>query len=121
MHHETGHHPSGTGPSDPAMRACIEECLACAQTCRETAMHHCIEAGGAHVEPEHFRLMAACTEICDTAAAIMMIGIPQHRAVCRACAEICEACAASCERVGDMAACVAACRACATSCRHMAA
>ena len=46
----------------------MEKCLECYSICRETAMNHCLEAGGQHVEPEHFRLMASCAEICRTAA-----------------------------------------------------
>lgn len=106
---------------DPTMQECIETCLDCAQICRETAMQHCLEAGGRHVEPDHFRLMMACTTICSAAAEIMMTGAPQHRALCRACVEICEACALSCETIGDMEECVAICRDCAQSCRTMAA
>ena len=103
------------------MRACIEACTRCHQTCLSTAMHHCLEAGGPHVEPRHFRLMAACAEICRAAAEIMLIGVEQHKRVCAACAEICDACAADCERIGDMQDCVDACRRCAESCRAMAA
>ncbi|WP_182084752.1 four-helix bundle copper-binding protein [Aureimonas sp. ME7] len=102
------------------MTACIEACLACYRTCHSTALHHCLEAGGRHTEPDHFRLMAACAEMCRASAHIMMTGSSAHRHSCRACAEICEACAADCERVGDMDACVRACRECARSCREMA-
>ncbi|GJE00652.1 hypothetical protein GMJLKIPL_2576 [Methylobacterium isbiliense] len=65
--------------------------------------------------------MLACAEICRTSAHFMLIGLPEHKHTCRACAEICEACARSCEQVGDMQDCVAQCRACAESCRKMAA
>jgi hypothetical protein len=103
-----------------AMQACIEECLRCYRTCLGMASNHCLPAGGRHVEPEHFRLMMTCAEICRTSAHVMLIGAPEHKHVCRACAEICAACARSCEAVGDMPDCVAACRACAESCRAMA-
>lgn len=103
------------------MRACIEECLRCHSTCLGTAMTHCLEQGGRHVEPEHFRLMIACAEICQTSANFMLIGTPHHKHTCRECAEICEECAKSCERVGGMDDCVQACRRCAESCRKMAA
>lgn len=33
------------------MRACIDECLRCYQTCLGTAMTQCLEAGGEHVAP----------------------------------------------------------------------
>src|SRR5215218_7708360 len=60
------------------MRSCIDECLRCYQTCLGTAMTHCLEQGGKHVEPNHFRLMMACTEICRTSAHFMLIGTPHH-------------------------------------------
>ena len=103
------------------MRACIDECLRCYQTCLGTAMSHCLEEGGTHVEPEHFRLLMACAEICRTSAHFMLIGTPHFRHTCGECAEICEECAESCERVGDMDECVQTCRRCAGSCRKMAA
>jgi hypothetical protein len=104
-----------------AMDSCIEDCLHCYRTCLGTAMSHCLEAGGEHVAPPHFRLMMACAEICRTSAHFMLIGTEHHRHTCRECAEICAECADDCERVGDMEACVEACRSCAESCRRMAA
>jgi hypothetical protein len=105
----------------PDMQACIDACLKCYSVCLGMAMNHCLEAGGKHVEPRHFRLMMACAEICRTSAHFMLIGTEHHRHTCRECAEICEECAADCERVGDMEDCVKACRACAEQCRKMAA
>lgn len=101
------------------MQACIDACLACYRTCLFTAMHHCLEAGGRHTEPSHFRLMAACAEMCRASAHIMLTGSDVHRHSCAACAEICSACADDCERVGGMEDCVAACRECARLCREM--
>lgn len=106
---------------DPKMRDCIDACLRCYSLCLRTAMHHCLEAGGDHTKPKHFRLMMACAEICRTSAHFMLIGTDHHRHTCGECAEICEECAADCERVGGMQACVDACRECATHCRAMAA
>ena len=106
---------------DAAMRACIEECLHCYQVCLGSAMHHCLEMGGRHTEPPHFRLMMACAEICRTAAHFMLLGSKHHKHVSAECAEICEQCATDCERLGDMEECVAACRECAESCKRMAA
>jgi hypothetical protein len=85
------------------------------------ASNHCLEAGGKHVEPQHFRLMLACAEMCRTSAAMMLITTPNHKQTCRICAEICMDCAESCEQVGDMDECVDACRACAETCQKMAA
>lgn len=84
-------------------------------------MTHCLEAGGKHTEPAHFRLMLACSEMCRTAAHFMLLTTPHHKHTCRECAEICEECAQNCERLGDMDECVKACRSCAESCRRMAA
>jgi hypothetical protein len=106
---------------DSDMNNCIDACLSCYQICLGTAMHHCLETGGKHTEPEHFRLMMACAEICRTSAHFMLLGSPHHKHICAECAEICEQCAKDCERLGDMQACVEACRACAASCRKMAA
>jgi hypothetical protein len=104
----------------PEMQACIDQCLNCYQTCIGMAMSHCLEQGGRHVEPVHFRLMISCAEICRASAHIMLTGTEAHKASCGACAEICTACAESCETLDGMKACVAACRACAESCRKMA-
>jgi len=101
------------------LQACIEECLRCYQTCLGTAMGYCLEQGGRHVAPEHFRLMMACAEICRAAAHVMLTGNDLHRRTCAACAEICEACAEDCAKLGGMEACVTACRRCAESCRKM--
>ena len=103
------------------MRSCIDACLRCYQVCFSTAMTHCLEQGGKHVEPDHFRIMIACTEICRTAAHFMLMNSPHHKHTCAECAEICEECAKSCEQVGDMDECVQECRRCAESCRKMAA
>jgi hypothetical protein len=102
------------------MRQCIQECLQCYQTCKHEAMNHCLETGGKHVEPTHFRLMMNCAEICRTAADFMLGNSQLHARICAACAEVCDACAQSCEQVGDMDECVQACRRCAESCRQMA-
>jgi hypothetical protein len=103
------------------MQTCIDECLQCYKTCLGMAMTHCLETGGKHVEPQHFRLMMACAEICRTAAHFMLLGTSHHKHVCRECAEICAECAKDCERVGGMDDCVVACRSCAESCKAMAA
>lgn len=103
------------------MQSCIDQCLRCYQTCLGMAMTHCLEAGGKHTQPEHFRLMMACAEICRTSAHVMLLHSMHHKHICRECAEICEHCAKDCERLGDMDDCVQACRTCAESCKAMAA
>lgn len=107
------------GSISPGMHNCINECLHCYRTCKETAMNHCLEAGGMHVEPEHFRLMMNCAEICRTSAEFMMSASALHAHVCATCATVSDACTDSCEQLGDMDACVQACRSCAQSCHQM--
>jgi hypothetical protein len=104
----------------PDMARCIDECLHCYRTCMETAMNHCLQSGGRHVEPDHFRLMMNCAQLCRTSADFLMSGSPLHVHTCDACAAVCDACADSCEQVGDMDVCVQACRSCAESCHQMA-
>ena len=104
----------------PKMQACIDECQTCHTACLSIAMHQCLEVGGKHTEPHHFKLMMDCAAICQTAADFMARGSEHHKHLCRECAEICRACAASCEQVGDMQACVDACLRCAASCEAMA-
>jgi hypothetical protein len=108
-------------PDNPDIQQCIDECLHCYRTCMQTAMNQCLETGGQHVEPSHFRLMVNCWEICRTAAEFMMSSSPLHVQTCAVCASVCDACAESCELVGGMDECVQACRRCAESCRQMAA
>ena len=105
----------------PEMQRCIQECQHCHSVCLSMAATHCLEIGGKHVEPVHFRTMLDCAEICQTSTNFMLRNSQLHTHTCRACAEICEACAKSCEEVGDMQECVDACRRCAASCREMAA
>lgn len=103
------------------MKACVEACLRCYSVCLGSAMNHCLESGGKHTEPHHFRLMLACAEMCRTSAHFMLINTDHHKHTCKECAEICQACAQDCERVGDMQDCVDECRRCAESCQKMAA
>lgn len=104
----------------PAVSECIDACIHCYRTCLQTAMNHCLETGGRHVEPAHFRLMTNCAEICRTAADFMLSNSHLHGRICAACAEVCGACADSCEQIGEMEDCVQACRDCEQSCRQMA-
>lgn len=100
---------------------CIDNCSSCHQICLKTAMNHCLQVGGEHLEPNHFRLMMDCAKICATSAAFQLSGSAFSKQICAVCAKICEACAQSCEEVGDMEECVRACRKCAESCFEMAA
>lgn len=103
------------------LNECIRLCLDCYRSCQQTASVHCLEAGGKHVEPQHFRLMLSCAEVCRASAALMLNNSPQHAMQCGVCADICRECARSCREIGDMDDCVAACEACADSCERMAA
>ena len=80
----------------PDMKSCIEACLACYSECLSTATGHCLQLGGKHVEPAHFKLMMACVEICRTSAHFMLIGTEHHKHTCRECAEICRQNAITC-------------------------
>jgi hypothetical protein len=98
---------------------CIEQCLNCYRTCLGMAFNHCLERGGRHVAPRHFRLMFNCAQLCRATAEHLLTAGEAQQKLCAACAELCEACAQSCQEL-DMAECVRACRACAESCRHAA-
>jgi hypothetical protein len=95
---------------------CIKQCLLCYETCLQMAMNHCLEKGGKHVEPTHFRLITSCAEICRTTADFLISKSPAHAPVCAACAEVCDACAESCDDL-NMDECARICRSCAESCR----
>ena len=107
-------------PLSADMLHCIDDCLHCYRICTTESMNHCLETGGPHTEPEHFRLMTHCAEICRTAASFMLGNSHLHAVVCSACAEVCRACAESCRQVGDMDECMQACLACMNSCGRMA-
>lgn len=100
---------------------CIDNCSTCHQVCLKMAMNHCLELGGEHVAPDHFKLMMDCAKICATSAAFQLSGSAFAKQICAVCAKICEACAASCETIGNMDECITACRACAKSCAAVAA
>jgi hypothetical protein len=111
-HHEHGH--------THGIDECIEACIACYQHCQAAAMHHCLEEGGEHTRPAHFRLIMACAEMCRTTAHVMMTGYDGYAALCAVSADICERCAQDCARLEGMEECVAACLGCAHVCRSMA-
>jgi hypothetical protein len=103
------------------MNRCIQDCLDCYRVCQANASLHCLELGGQHVAPPHFRLMLDCVEACRSAAAMMLNGSDYAAEHCGMCAKICLACAQSCRELGDMDECVSACQRCAESCDRMAA
>jgi hypothetical protein len=105
---------------DRKMTECIDACLECHKVCLAMAMTHCLETGGAHVKPQHFRMMFDCAVICATAADFMMHKSQFQREMCALCGNICEACATDCEKLDGMEECVDACIACAKACAAMA-
>lgn len=116
---QPAHIQSQTHAANP-MQTCIAACSHCHQICLQTAMNHCLQVGGKHVQADHFRLMINCAEICATSANFQLSNSAFHQQVCEVCAEVCEACVESCEAIGGMDDCVAACEKCAASCREMA-
>ncbi len=106
---------------DKSVQSCIIACDHCHRVCLQSAMNHCLESGGEHVEPDHFRTMMNCAEICQMSADFMLGSSRFSKQICDVCAEICDACADSCEQLDGMEDCVRACRDCAESCRSMAA
>jgi hypothetical protein len=111
----------GPGNLSPDLEHCVEACLACYRSCMGMAMNYCLERGGRHVEPGHFRVMMACAEMCRTAASFLLMGTVHYRKSCAECADICEECAESCAALDGMEHCVAECRRCAAECREAAA
>ncbi len=109
-----------TAASQQEMQTCLEACMQCHRICLQTALNHCLETGGEHVEPVHYRLMMSCAEICQTSANFQLGSSPFSAQVCGVCAEICLACATSCKNVGGMNDCVEACEHCAQTCNTMA-
>jgi hypothetical protein len=103
------------------MQSCIDECLRCYQMCFGMAMTHCLELGGDHVKPAHFRAMIACANMCREAADMMLMKAPQARETCLLCAQVCEDCAKACDPLPDMKGCADECRRCAEACRKMSA
>ena len=108
---------------DPAVQACVEDCLNCYEICAQ-AVEHCLRKGGEHAAPDHVRLLQDCAGICRTSADFMLRGSEFHGRACGVCADICERCASDCESLEDdefMKQCAELCRRCAESCRKMAA
>lgn len=103
----------------PELIRCIEACESCHRICLHTAMNYCLEQGGEHVEPGHFRTMFVCAEVCRTTADAMLVSFSYHEVLCEACSRVCRECAETCERVGELEECVEACRRCAASCERV--
>ena len=104
---------------DHHARRCIENSSRCHAVCLATAMTHCLEMGGEHTRPQHFRLMMDCVLICATTADFVAHKSQFHRQICALCAEVCGACAEDCVALSGMEDCIVACIACAEACREM--
>lgn len=102
------------------IQRCIQDCLTTYGICLQMSMNACLDQGGRHADPEHFRLMVACSDICRTTANFLLGSSPHFRPVCAACAHVCEACARSCAQRPGLEECAKACGKCAESCRDMA-
>jgi hypothetical protein len=115
-------HHTGIGTSQE-MQQCIDECLACYQSCH-TTVRHCLELGGNHAEPAHVTLLLDCAEICKTSAELMLHSSDMHKQASALCADICRSCEESCRRIGQedeiMSHCADVCHSCAVSCDRMA-
>ncbi len=109
--------------ADARIDDCADACLSCYRICADALSMHCLSVGGEHVQREHVVAMIDCSEICRTAADLLIRRSPGHRITCRACADLCAICARSCARLGGdmMVACAAACERCVASCREMSA
>ena len=83
------------------IQECIAECLNCYCTCTQAAMNQCLEEGGDHVQPEHFRLMVNCADLCRTTADFMLSSSSTYAEVCSVCADGCDACAESCREMAE--------------------
>jgi hypothetical protein len=108
-------------------RAEIEECIQFCEECNRVAgetLTYSLQTGGAHMEPDHLRLLHDCIQITRTCADFMHRGSPFHGLTCGMCAIICERCMEDCLRVDQddpqMRACAHVARRCMESCRMMA-
>lgn len=109
-----------TAEADSAeVMKCVEDCERCHRLCVRTAMTHCLEQGGEHVEPPHFRLMLVCADICRATADAMLAGFALYEDLCVVCARVCAECMHSCRRIEDLADCADACQRCAESCTRV--
>lgn len=102
------------------LEECIEKCWSCRNTCQKTLFNHCLYEGGVHVAPEHVKLMVDCIQICQMAADFMVRNSPNHKELCRVCADICQKCGESCAKIVDenMEKCSEVCFECARICKE---
>lgn len=103
------------------IQACIAHCNMCSMECEKMLFTHCVEEGGAHLDPKHARLMADCIDICHIATLALLRESEMYHEICMTCADICDACADSCEKIDskEMQHCAEICRQCAQTCRAM--
>ncbi|ACJ00361.1 four-helix bundle copper-binding protein [Rhodospirillum centenum] len=111
-------HPDVRGDLNPALAACIEETLACAQVCTACA-DACLAEGMVAELRQCIRLNLDCADVCAAAGAVATRrtggNVPVIRALLDACALACRRCGEECAR---HAGAHAHCRLCADSCRR---
>jgi hypothetical protein len=99
---------------------CLESCRQCQRLCLETAMDHCLAAGGRWAEVGHVRTMFDCAQMCGVTAEFLMRHSDHYGYVCGLCSHLCKVCAESCELTGHddetMRACATACHRCGELC-----
>jgi len=106
------------------MEECIQNCTDCHNTCTRTAIHLIgAEADGRTAEPQHYRMLLDCAEMCATCADFMLRASEFHAYLCTVCAEICKKCqklcAAGAATDSDEDTCASVCARCAESCARM--
>ena len=102
---------------------CIANCLRCYKVCLDT-LHHCLQQGGNHAQPNHIFMLQDCAQICLMTADFLIRKSPNHAPLCEVCEYICNECADDCASAkwkedAQMAACAQMCRDCANLCKEM--
>jgi hypothetical protein len=121
---ETAQNPVTTPVARHAFSRQVADCMEalghCHATCLSTAAVHCLESGGEHVRPQHFRLMLDCAAACAFAADALARKSQFHNRICALAGDIATTCGRDCEALGGMEACAAACRETARLCAEVA-
>lgn len=109
-------------PEKPAnaqieIQQCIQNCLACHETCAQMAAAD-RQAGGDHASKEHIHMLQDCAELCLTTAHFLQHGSALAGYVCLASAQVTTICANECEETGHTD-CANACRNVAWSCNQL--
>jgi hypothetical protein len=121
-----GAHPSAPAGDDQLLIRCIEECLACTQTCTSCADSSIAEDD---VDPMRLsiRLCLDCADVCDATGRIAarLTGRPSApiTTVLEACVDACRRCGDECEKHAKHhehhRLCADECRRCEAACRAL--